>query len=67
MKNKKLTKKITLKKVTIADLSEGNMDKAKGGGKTAGCVYTIGLPCTDVFTCIPYTCSPTVCGTICVE
>ena len=67
MKNKKFFKKLTFKKMTVADLSLGNMNEARGGGKTADCVYTINLPCTEVFTCSPYTCNPTVCGGICVS
>jgi len=77
MKDKKFAKKITLKKMTIADLSEGNMDKAKGG-RTQLCVtfnctnvpcVTFDTHCSDFMggaTCTP-TCSPTVCDMYCVE
>ena len=76
MKNKKFSKKITLKKTTIANLGENSMDKAKGG-KTQLCVtlactvqpcFTFDTNCSQVGgnSCTP-TCSPTVCGMYCVE
>ena len=77
MKDKKLTRKITLGKITIADLSKNGMENAKGGRtqlcETFNCTnvpcVTFDTHCSDFMggaTCLE-TCSPTVCGMYCVE
>jgi hypothetical protein len=59
MKVKKFSKKLSINKATIANLSEANQDKARGG---AGLVDVSGISCLSLCTCPVSLCPKTNCG-----
>lgn len=59
MKTKKFTKKLTLSKVSVANLSSEMLTNARGG------VYTIQITCTDVCNSVLTCGGMTYCGLEC--
>lgn len=58
MKSKTFEKRLFLKKVTIVNLQDGDMEKAKGGISAQHCVTSRWIACKE--TCD--SCGVTVCG-----
>jgi hypothetical protein len=56
MKQKKIQKKLVLKKENVATLTEYRMDKVKGEGTSA--IWTVNMTCNS--------CDPTRFGDICI-
>lgn len=62
---KKIQKKLTLKKLTIANFDDDSMRKIGGGAVSLGTIcVTCKVGCSDVYQCNSIaTCSPTNCET----
>jgi len=68
MNTKKVVKKLSLSKKTIANLSQNTMDEAKGGKLPVPTfnsdLYTV-CYCSWVYSCDVATCNPSWCGEQC--
>lgn len=66
MKAKKLSKKLGLNKITVANMNNHEMNSARGGVYTGVTCMTI-QDCTDPWWCVEtndFTCNPDLCDSI---
>ena len=65
MKSKKTMKKLNFKKVTVSNLSDGQLNVVKGGTPTVtyntGCVTCLVYVCNPTYTSLPFNnCEPPI-------